>query len=157
FSLINTALLKSLPVKDPQRLVFFMVAGPQGMGTGFSYPLLQQFNQNNHSFTGIIAANTPGQMRMAEPQTRGHAELVQAARVPGNCLSELGVRLVVGRTLAEGDDSPAGGQPVAVISYNYWKRRFGLDPVVIGRRITLDDFPFSIVGGAPPGFFGIEV
>ncbi|HEY6399905.1 MAG TPA: permease prefix domain 1-containing protein, partial [Blastocatellia bacterium] len=46
FSLINTTLLKTLPVKDPQRLVFFMVAGPQGMGTGFSYPLLQQFNQN---------------------------------------------------------------------------------------------------------------
>jgi predicted permease len=157
FSLINTALLKTLPVKDPQRLVFFMVAGPQGMGTGFSYPLLQQFNQNNHSFTGIIAASTPSRMRMAEPGTGGQVELAQAGRVSGNFFSELGVSAVAGRTLTEADDDPAGGQPVAVISYNYWKRRFGLDPGVIGRKITLDDFPFTIVGVAPPGFFGIEV
>src|SRR5215510_12780789 len=157
FSLINTALLKSLPVKDPRRLVFFMVAGPQGMGTGFSYPLLQQFNQNNHSFTGILAANTPGQMRMAEPETGGQVELAQAGRVSGNFFSELGVRAVAGRMLTEDDDSPSGGQPVAVISYNYWKRRFSLDPGVIGHKITLNDFPFTIVGVAPPGFFGIEV
>jgi predicted permease len=157
FSLTNTALLKTLPVKDPQRLVFFMVATPQGMGTGFSYPLLQQFNQNNHSFTGIIAANTPGRMRLAEPGTGGQVELVQAGRVSGNFFSELGVGAVAGRTLTEADDSPAGAQPVAVISYNYWKRRFGLDPGAIGRKITLDDFPFTIVGVAPPGFFGIEV
>jgi len=157
FSLTNTALLKTLPVKDPQQLVFFMVAGPQGMGTGFSYPLLQQFNQNNHSFTGIIAANTPGRMRLAEPGTGGQVELAQAGRVSGNFFSELGVGAVAGRTLTEDDDSPTGGQPVAVISYNYWKRRFGLDPGVIGRKITLDDFPFTIVGVAPPGFFGIEV
>jgi predicted permease len=157
FSLINTALLKTLPVKDPQGLVFFMVAGPQGMGTGFSYPLFQQFNQNNHSFTGVIAANTPGRMRMVEPGMSGQVELLQAGRVSGNFFSELGVRAVAGRTLTEADDSPTGGQPVAVISYNYWKRRFGLDPGVIGRKIILDDFPFTIVGVAPPGFFGIEV
>src|SRR5262245_18741026 len=157
FSLINAALLRTLPVKDPQQLVFFMVAGPQGMGTGFSYPLLQQFNQNNHSFTGIIAANTPGRMRLAEPGTGGQVELVQAGRVSGNFFSELGVRAVAGRTLTEDDDGPSGGQPVAVISYDYWKRRFDLDPGVIGRKITLDDFPFTIVGVAPPGFFGIEV
>jgi predicted permease len=157
FSLINMALLKTLPVKDPQQLVFFMVAGPQGMGTGFSYPLLQQFNQDNHSFTGIIAANTPGRMRIAEPGTGGQVELVQAGRVSGNFFSELGVKAVAGRMLTEDDDSPSGGQPVAVISYNYWKRRFDFDPDVIGRNITLDDFPFTIVGVAPPGFFGIEV
>ncbi len=157
FSLINTALLKTLPVKDPQQLVFFMVAGPRGMGTGFSYPLLRQFNQNNHSFTGITAASAPGRMRMAEPGTGGQVELVQAGRVSGNFFSGLGVRAVAGRTLSEDDDSPTGGRPVAVISYNYWKRRFGLDPGVIGRKITLDDFAFTIVGVAPPGFFGIEV
>jgi predicted permease len=157
FSLINTTLLKTLPVKDPQQLVFFMVAGPQGMGTGFSYTLFQQFNRNNHSFTGIIAANTPGRMRMAEPGTGGQVELVQAGRVSGNFFSELGVRAIAGRTLTEDDDSPTSGQPVAVISYDYWKRRFGLDPGVVGRKIMLDDFPFTIVGVAPPGFFGIEV
>ncbi|HEV2667613.1 MAG TPA: ABC transporter permease, partial [Blastocatellia bacterium] len=157
FSLINVALLKTLPVKDPQQLAFFMVAGPQGMGTGFSYPLLQLFNRNNHSFTGIVAANTAGRMRLSEPGKAGQDELVQAGRVSGNFFSELGVGAVAGRTLTEDDDSPTGAQPVAVISYNYWKRRFGLDPDVVGRKVMLDDFPFTIVGVAPPGFFGIEV
>ncbi len=157
FSLTNTALLKTLPVKDPQQLVFFMVALPQGMGTGFSYPLFRQFNQDNHSFTGIIAASTTRRMRMAEPGMGGQVELVQAGRVSGNFFSELGVGAVAGRTLTDDDDSLTGGQPVAVISYNYWKRRFALDPGVIGQKITLDDFPFTIIGVAPPGFFGIEV
>jgi predicted permease len=157
FSLINTALLKTLPVKDPQQLVFFMVARPQGTGTGFSYPLLEQFNRNNHSFTGIIAANTAGQMRLTEPGAGGQLELVQAGRVSGNFFSVLGVDAVAGRTLTEDDDQPTGAQPVAVISYNFWKRRFGLDPGVVGRKVRLDDFPFTIVGVAPPGFFGFEV
>src|SRR5215470_2220989 len=157
FSLINAALLKTLPVKDPQQLVFFMVAGSQGTGTGFSYPLFEQFNRNNHSFTGIIAANTAGRMRLTEPGAGGQVELVQAGRVSGAFFSELGVGAVAGRTLTEADDTQAGARPVAVISYNYWKRRFGLDPGVVGRKITLDDFPFTIVGVAPPGFFGIEV
>jgi predicted permease len=157
FSLINTALLKTLPVKDPQQLVFFMVAGLQGIGTGFSYPLLEEFNRNNHSFTGIIAANTAGRMRLTEPGVGGQVELVQAGRVSGNFFAELGVSAVAGRTLTEDDDKASGAQPVAVISYNFWKRRFGLDPGVVGRKITLDDFPFTVVGVAPPGFFGIEV
>ncbi len=157
FSLINAALLKTLPVKDPQRLAIFIVAGPQGTGTGFSYPLLEQFNRNNHSFTGIIAASTAGRMRLTEPRIGGQAELTQAGRVSGNFFSELGVGAVVGRTLTEDDDSPTGAQSVAVISYNFWKRRFGLDPGVVGRKVMLDDFPFTIVGVAPQGFFGIEV
>ena len=157
FSLINAALLKTLPVKDPQRLVFFMVAGPQGMGTGFSYPLLEQFNRNNHSLTGIVAASAAGRMRLTEPAPGGQVELVQAVRVSGNFFSELGVGAIAGRTLTEDDDSPTGAQPIAVISYNFWKRRFGLDPGVVGRKVTLDDFPFNIVGVAPPSFFGIEV
>jgi len=157
FSLINTTLLKTLPVKDPQQLVFFMVAGPQGTGTGFSYPLLERFNRNNHSFTGITAASTAGRMRLTEPGAGGQVELAQAGRVSGNFFSELGVGAVAGRTLTEDDDSPTGAQPVAVISYNFWKRRFGLDPGVVGRKVMLDDFPFTIVGVAPPGFFGIEV
>src|SRR5262245_57710359 len=157
FSLINVALLKTLPVKDPHQLVFFMVAGPQGTGTGFSYPLVERFNRNNHSLTGLIAASSVNRMRLTEPGADGQIELIQTGRVSGNFFSELGVGAVAGRTLTDDDDKPAGAQPVAVISYNYWKRRFGLDPGVVGRKITLDNFPFTIVGVAPPGFFGFEV
>src|SRR5262245_36409397 len=157
FGLINTALLKSLPVKDPQELVFFMVAGPQGTGTGFSYPMVEMFNRNNHSLKGIIAASSVSRMRMTEPGAAGQEELVQAERVSGNYFSELGVGAVAGRTITEDDDKPADALPLAVISYNFWKRRFGLDPGIVGRKIALDNFPFTIAGVAPPGFFGIEV
>jgi predicted permease len=157
FSLINAALLRTLPVKDPQQVVFFIVARPQGIGTGFSYPLFEQFNENHHSFTGMIAANSAGQMRLTESASSGQVEVVQAGRVSGNFFSMLGVAAVAGRTLTEADDRPSGAQPVAVISYNYWKRRFSLDPGVVGRKVTLNDFPFTIIGVAPPGFFGIEV
>jgi predicted permease len=157
FSLINVALLKTLPVKDPQRLVFFMVAGPQGSGTGFSYPLVEQFRQNNQFLTGVVAASRVDRMRLTEPGTGGQIELIQTGRVSGDFFSELGVGAVAGRTLAEDDDKPAGAQPVAVISHSFWKRRFNLDPSVVGRKITLDNFPFTIVGVAPPRFFGFEV
>src|SRR5262245_54013173 len=157
FSLINAALLKTLPVKDPRQLVFFMVAGPQGKGTGFSHPLFEQFSRNNHSFTGVIAANTAGRMRLTEPGAGGQVELGQAWGVPGNIFAERGVGAVAGRSLPKAHDTPTGARAVAIISYNYWKRRFGVDPAVVGRKITLDDFPFTIVGVAPPGFFGIEV
>jgi predicted permease len=157
FSLINAALLKTLPVKDPQRLVFFMVAGPQGTGPSYSYPLVEQFKRNNHSFTDIIAASRLSRTRLTEPGTSGQVESVQTGRVSGNFFSALGVGAVAGRTLTEDDEKPGSVQPVAVISYNFWKRRFGLDPGVVGRKVTLDDFPFTIIGVAPPGFFGIEV
>jgi putative ABC transport system permease protein len=68
-----------------------------------------------------------------------------------------GVNAIIGRTLTETDDRIGNPQPVVVISYDFWQRRFGLDPAVIGRRITLDDRPLTIVGVAPPGFFGFEV
>jgi predicted permease len=155
FSLINTALLKTLPVKDPGQLVLFTVAGPDGVGNRFNFPLIEQFGQNNHSFTGVIATSITARWRMSEPG--GEVEAVQATRVSGNYFSVLGVGTVAGRTLLEDDDKASGPQPVAVISYNYWKRRFGLEPGVVGKKVMLDNYPFTIVGVAPAGFFGFEV
>jgi len=158
FSLINAALLKTLPVKDPRRLVVFTTVLPQG-GTdnSYSFPLIERFNQNNRSFAGIIAAGFADRLRMTEPGAGGQVESVQAARVSGNFFSVMGVDAVVGRTLTEDDDKASSPQPVVVISYKFWKNRFGLAPSVVGRKITLNDFPFTIVGVAPPGFFGFEV
>src|SRR6266542_956676 len=131
--------------------------GPQGTDNSYSYRQVERFNQANHSFMGIIAAGMAERRRMAEPGAGGQVEAVQATRVSGNFFSALGVGAVAGRTLTEDDDKASSPQPVAVISYKFWKSRFGLDPGVVGRKITLDDFPFTIVGVAPPGFFGFEV
>jgi len=157
FSLINATLLRALPVKDPRRLVVFTTVGPQGTDNSYSYRQIERFNQNNHSFTGIIIASGANRMRMTEPGAGAQVGAVQATSVSGNFFSALGVNAVAGRTLTEADDNASSPQPVAVISHKFWKNRFALDPGVVGKKITLDDFPFTIVGVAPPGFFGFDV
>ncbi|MEK6323148.1 MAG: ABC transporter permease [Acidobacteriota bacterium] len=157
FSLIDALLLKSLPVQDPQQLVVFSVVRQGGNDYTFNYPLIERFNQANHSFAGIIASNGGDKLRMsvAEPGGGGEIEPVQAEQVSGNYFSVLGVNAAAGRTLTEDDDR--GPQPVAVISYDFWQRRFAADPRVVGHKITLNDFPFTVIGVAPRGFSGFEL
>jgi predicted permease len=157
FSLIDTLLLKSLPVKDPDQLVLFSVASRGGDDYTFSYPLIERFNQSNHSLAGIIATNAGDRMRMSASLGAGdQIEWVQAEQVSGNYFSLLGVGAVAGRMLIEDDDQASRAQSVAVISHDFWRRRFGSDPNAVGSKITLNDFPFTIIGVAPPGFSGIE-
>jgi len=158
FSLINAVLLKMLPVKNPQELALFTVAGARA-STNFSYPLYEQLRDHNRSFSGVIAAGGVGRMRMvvSEPGASGQTEQIRAQLVSGNFFSVLGVNTVIGRALAESDDQAASPQPAAVISYGFWQRRFGSDPAVVGKQITLNDAPLTIVGVAPPKFFGFEV
>ena len=89
-------------------------------------------------------------MSAAEPGADGQPEPVQADQVSGDYFSVLGVNAVAGRTLTEDDDRATGPQPVAVISYDFWQRRFGADPSVVGRKISLNDFPFRY-RVTPPG------
>jgi predicted permease len=157
FSLVNTALLKPLPVKDPARLVYFTVVGPDGVGVRFNFPLIQQFAKNNRSFTDVITTSVTASWRLLEPNAGRDSELAQVTRVSGNYFTALGVNTAIGRALAESDDSASGPQPAAVLSHNYWKRRFGSDVNVVGKKILLDNYPFTIVGVAPEGFCGFEV
>jgi len=159
FTLIDALMLKSLPVRDPQQLVFFSIARPGGTDVTFSYPLIERFKQAKDSFAGIIAFSAGPKLRMsvAEPGASGQPEPVQADQVSGDYFSVLGVNAVAGRTLTEDDDQASDPQPVAVISYDFWQRRFGKDPDVVGRNITLNDFPFTIIGVAPSSFSGLEV
>jgi predicted permease len=157
FSLLNATLLKTLPVKDPEQLVVFTTAGPQSDDNSYSYRQIEWFNQNNQSFTGIIIASGAGRMRMTELDAGGQVEAIQGMRVSGNFFSVLGVEAVAGRTLMEDDDNASNPQPVAVISYKFWKHRFGLDPGIVGSKVRFDDFTFTIIGVAPPGFFGFDV
>src|SRR5262245_60277548 len=160
FSLINALMLRMLPVKEPQELAFFYCAnvlGTSHRSPGLNYPLYEMFRDRNQSFTGIFAAVQVGRARLTVEGTAGEVESAQQNRVSGNFFSVLGVNAILGRTLTEADDRIGNPNPVAVISYDFWQRRLGLDPAVIGRRITLDDRPLTIVGVAPPGFFGFQV
>src|SRR5262245_14667439 len=158
FSLIDALLLKMLPVAEPHRLALFTIAG-QRSEDSFPYPFYQQFRDRSRSFSGVIAATGARRMRMTMSESEGGAR-VESARgqmVSGNFFSVLGVSAALGRTLTEDDDRAGNRQSVAVIGYGFWQRRFGGDPTAVGKRITLDDTPFTIIGVAPPKFFGFEV
>jgi predicted permease len=154
FTMINTLLLRSLPVKDPQQLVLVTDGGNASLG----YPLYEQFRDGNQSFSGLFAADGISKRSMTVTDASGaEAAPVWARAVSGNFFSVLGVPAAAGRTLTPNDDSAGDPQAVAVISHGFWQRRFGMDPTVIGKKIVLDEVPFAIVGVTPPGFFGFEV
>ena len=155
FTLVNALLLKALPaVKEPHELVLVTDSGSASLG----YPLYEQFRDENKSFSGLFAADHIGKRRLSVTGAAGaEAQPVWAQAVSGNFFAVLGVGAAVGRTLTPQDDRAGNPQAVAVISHAYWQRRFGLDPAVIGKRIALDDVPFTVVGVAPRDFPGFEV
>src|SRR5207245_3549335 len=87
----------------------------------------------------------------------GRPGLARGQLVSGSYFSVLGVQAIAGRTFISDEDRVPGGDPIAVISYGYWKRQFGLDPAAVGKSITLNGQPFTIIGVTAPGFDGISV
>lgn len=156
FSMIDAVLLKTLPVERPEQLFFISHAGTQGQGAAPPYACFERF-RNHTSYLSGIAAFSPSELKVS---IDGQIEQVRAQLVSGNYFSVLGVPVVLGRPLTPSDDSvigaggPAGG--VAVIGYDYWRRRFGLDPEVIGKVILIGKIPATIIGVTPPKFFGLS-
>jgi predicted permease len=158
FSLINALLLRTLPVPHPEQLAIFAIGSSRGSDYSFSYPLYTQLRDGATALSSGCASGGASRMRMVVDRSTGGGtpESVQAEKVSGNFFSTLGVEAEVGRTLTDADDRD-GAPAVAVISHGLWQRRFGLDPQVVGKSISLDDVPFTIVGVAPRRFFGFEV
>ncbi len=166
FSVINTLMLRSLPVAEPGELVLLSVNqrvghevfGRPGHSYTFSYPLYEQLRDRNRGLTGLFAAGSVSKRRLIASGVGGaETEFIRAQEVTGNFFSVLGAPAVFGRTLTPADDQAGNPQPVAVISNGFWQRRFGADPAVVGKTITFEDVPLTIVGVAPPEFFGIEI
>ena len=155
FTMINTLLLRPLPgVKDPQQLVLVTDSGNASLG----YPLYEQLRDGSQSLSSSFAATGIRKRSMVLTDANSAAtEPVWAQAVSGNFFSVLDVPAAMGRTFTLNDDRAGNAQAVAVISYSYWQRRFDLDPAIIGKKIVLDEVPFTIVGVTPPGFFGFEI
>lgn len=162
FTVINAVLMKSLPVRNPQELVVLGPAKASGNGSGiprdgsfslYSFDLYQHL-QSTHVFAGLCAVQSTSQTQVSV-RRRGwsQSELGQAKLVSGNYFDVLGVNAARGRAITVADDS-SSASPVAVISYRYWKGRLGGDPSVIGSNIYVGRTPFTIVGIAPPDFYG---
>jgi putative ABC transport system permease protein len=148
FSVVNTVLLRSLPLTEPERLVLLYEAIPKAISgpIGFSAPDFKAFEQRPRSFTGIAAFGT----REVELSGVQQPERVTALRVSGGLFDVLGVAPAIGQTFTREDDE--GRRPVAILSDGLWRRTFGADPSILGRAVVLDRQPYTIVGIMPRSF-----
>jgi len=172
FTIINAALLKPLPVKDPADLVlmvwdsenerFPLAVGYDGsagsdfsttghqQGTSFPYITYERLSQQKDAFSDVFAFAAIEQLNL---EADGGAEVASGQYVTGNFYDALGVRAWRGRMLVPSDDVE-GAPPAAVITWKYWQRRFNGESGTLGKTVTINDVKFTIVGISPPGFDG---
>ncbi|MGH2779910.1 MAG: ABC transporter permease [Thermoleophilaceae bacterium] len=149
FTVLDRALLRPLPVEEPDRLVVLSTLREGGdRNMNFSYPAYHDYREGSEVFSGLIAF-APRPFTLA---TDGAAERVEGVMVSGNYFDVLGVEPRHGRAFLTDE----GRAPVAVLSHGLWQRRFGADAGVVGRTVTLNDQPFTVVGVAPEGFRGLR-
>lgn len=149
FSIVNAVLLRSLPFSHPDRLVK-IVANNRGVGAqdiGLSVPELDDLRTRAGVFDQVTATQG-GPTNLTGGERPQHLELLE---VSPNYFSMLGTSAHIGRVFGPGDEAP-GFAEAAVISDSLWARGFGRDPGVLGRRLQLDNDPYTIVGVLPPGF-----
>ena len=154
FSVIDTALLKPLPVEAPERLVAVYTEDAQNPGLlGVSHPNFHDYAEQCDAFSGLaIYQWVPVNLASGGAPMQVFAQIVSASY-----FSVLGVRAEAGRTFQPADDSAPGAARVVVLSHGLWQRRFGSDPRIVGSVITVDRQPFTVVGVAAKGFRGTDV
>jgi len=159
FSFLDAVMLRSLPVKEPMRLVLLGKGDEQGITdkfgstTLYSYPFYRQLQQKNVVFSDVAAIFSMGSMVHGTIDGHDETELMHAQLVSGTYFPTLGVQPVMGRALTDKDDNSEGDHPVAMISYAWWKRGLASDPAVLNRKIKLGTTTYDIIGLAPPEFF----
>jgi predicted permease len=162
FSLVNTILLRPLPVADPAQVVCVSPVNRQGAGLGlFSYPNYRDFRDNSESLSGL-AAHRFAPMSFSgiadkERNDERSNERIWGYLVSGNYFDVLGVKAVMGRTFSTEEDRTPGAHPVVVLSHRCFERRFAADPSTVGQTITLNGHQFTVIGIAPEGFTGTEL
>jgi predicted permease len=154
FSIVNAVMLRALPVKEPQRLVQVMT-GPTR--STWSNPLWEQLRGRDHQvFDGAFAYTTQRYNLAAG----GEVQPAQGIMASGGMFDVLGVPAILGRTFTSENDVRKGDgldrRQVAVISYSFWQRHYGGSTDVLGKAVTLDLVPFTIIGVTPPGFEGLD-
>jgi putative ABC transport system permease protein len=159
FSLLNQALIRALPAQDPDQLVVLSFAGSHpghtsssgGNSPGhkheFSYPMYRDLRDNNEVLSGLIASSRAS----VGAVWNGHPEAIEAEIVTGNYFETLGVKPALGRLFVSSDETTEGANPVAVLSFDYWKTHLGEAPV-LDKPLLINGSPFTIIGVSAPGF-----
>ncbi len=160
FQLLDAVRLRTLPVKNPEELVQVKLDQPHGRTGSFvtSYPSLtyamwQEIRAQQEVFSAA-AAWAPERLNLAQG---GEVRNTDALWVSGDFFATLGVQPMMGRMLNGSDDRPGCGASTAVISYSFWQHEYGGKADAIGKQVSLDGYPFQIVGVTPPSFFGTIV
>jgi predicted permease len=170
FTAVNGLLLQTIPVRDPGALAVLKWTGQNDMvrsssdygfsvrsngrqvRSTFSYATYQQLKAANQTMTDLIAGTSLESFNFS---SNGSSEIATAFGVSGNYFKELGVSAIAGRTIEASDDAP-DADPVAVLSYQFWQKRFGGDPSAVGKVVRLNNTAVTIVGVLPPSYIGIQ-
>ena len=167
FSVVDAVLLRKLPVREPDQLVLFRAVGGEKFDIGwhngsitrdssgqtvkssFPYQTYARFREQQSALSEVFAFGTLS----LNVNAFGQADVASGQAVSGNYYTALGVPAVVGRTLTDDDDN-AAAPPVAVVTHRYWHSRFGGDPALVGKQISLNNVAFTVIGVTPAGFDG---
>ncbi|GGG75143.1 ABC transporter permease [Edaphobacter dinghuensis] len=171
FTLINQVLLRNLPVRNPQQLVTFGnsegggVLGGVDLGSYGMFPwyFARQLQANPGPFQGVasyLSFSPKVSVRLSDTgknASNNNAILVPANLVSGNYFSVIGAQPLLGRAITPADDATPGNGAVVVLSYHFWQQTLSADPAVLGKTITINSTPFTIIGVMPEAFHGIKV
>ena len=157
FTLLDQVLLRLLPVKDPQQLVLLTMRGrhygSNWGGNAISHPMFRDFREHNEVFQDMFC-RFPTTASISDGQ---QPQLMKVELVSGTYFSALGIVPALGRLITPNDDVVPDGHPVVVLSYNYWKTRFGADPQIVGKDLNVNNYKMTVVGVAAAGFDGVEL
>jgi putative ABC transport system permease protein len=166
FSVMQQVLLQRLPVAHAEQLVLLYSPGPkQGHvesdevdgSESFSYPMYKDLRDQLTGSGGALAGLAAKADFPVSVASRGQTERADADLVSGNYFDVLGVQPWIGRTLQPADSATDGGNPVVMLGYGYWQKRFGSDPRILNESVLINDRPMTVVGVVNAGFHGIQL
>ena len=152
FSMVDSLLLRPLPVSNPDELTVLAIEQEKGpLLPYFSYADLQDVREQSASVFSDVAG---AEISLDGLSVNGQANRIVSVYVTGNYFALLGIQPAAGRFILPSEGAKVGADPVIVLSYGYWKRRFITDPYVVGQKVSVDGVAMTVVGVAPEGFHG---